>query len=84
MHYQIPPPLLTFHIKEEPPFAYTDVDFAGPLHIHLFSLSKSDQVSICLFTCLATRAAHLDTVTALTAKAFICCLKGFAGRRSLP
>ena len=78
-----PPPLPTFRVKEEPPFSYTGVDFAGPLHVHPYSLTESNKVWICLFTCLVTRAVHLDVVTDLTAVTFIRCLKRFAGR-SLP
>ena len=78
-----PPPLPTFRVKEDPPFSYTGVDFAGPLHVHPYSLTESNKVWICLFTCLVTRAVHFDVVTDLTAVTFIRCLKRFAGR-SLP
>ena len=85
-HFQVPktPPIPTFQVREEPPFLYTGVDFAGPLHVRTFSLTQSDKVWICLFTCLVSRAVHLDTVTDLTINSFIRCVRRFAGRRSFP
>lgn len=79
-----PPPLPTFRVKEEPPFSYTGVDFAGPLHVRSFGLTASEKVWICLFTCLVTRAVHLDIVTDLSTETFIRCLKRFAARRGFP
>ena len=46
--------------------------------------SGSRKVWICLFTCLVTRAIHLDIVPDLSATTFIRCLKQFAARRDLP
>ena len=76
-HFQVPktPPIPTFQVREEPPFLYTGVDFAGPLHVRTFSLTQSDKVWICLFTCLVSRAVHLDTVTDLTINSFIRCVR---------
>lgn len=79
-----PPPLPTFRVKEEPPFSYTGVDFAGPLHVRSFGMTTSEKVWICLFTCLVTRAVHLDVVTDLSTETFIRCLKRFAARRGFP
>ena len=56
-----PPPLPEFRVKDDPAFTYTEVDFAGPLFIQESS-SSSSNMWICLFTCLVTRAIHLDTV----------------------
>ncbi len=50
-HGPPPPPLPTFLVKEGPPFSFTGVYFAGPLHVRSFALVKSDKVWICLFTC---------------------------------
>ena len=85
-HFQVPPapPLPAFRVTEDPPFSYTGVDFAGPLYVRTFGLMKSNKVWICLFTCLVTRAVHLDIVTDLTTETFMRCLKRFAGRRGLP
>ena len=56
-----PPPLPKFRVKDDPAFTYTEVDFAGPLLIQESS-SSSSKMWICLFTCLVTRAIHLDIV----------------------
>ena len=68
-------------MSEAPPFAYTGVDFAGPLYIRGSERSK---VWICLFTCCVVRAIHLEIVSELTAQAFIRCFKRFTARRGLP
>ena len=66
-----PPPLPEFRIKEDPAFTYTGVDFAGPLFVRSVSSSSSSKVWICLFTCLVTRAIHLDIVSDLSTTTFI-------------
>ena len=78
-----PPPLTEFRIKEDPAFTYTGVDFAGPLFVRYEASSGSSKVWICLFTCLVTRAIHLDIVSDLSTPTFIRCLKQFAARRGL-
>ena len=70
-----PPPLPEFRVKEDPAFTYTGVDFAGPLSVRKGSSGGSRKVWICLFTCLVTRAIHLDIVPDLSATTFIRCLK---------
>lgn len=79
-----PPPLPDFRLKEDNPFSYTGVDFAGPLHVRSFGLTRSEKVWICLYTCLVTRAVHLDVVTDMSAETFVRCLKRFAARRGIP
>ena len=83
-HGPIPPPLPTFRLREDPPFTYTGVDFAGPLYIKTGSTATSPKVWICLYTCCVTRAIHLDVVPDLTTAAFIRSLKRFSSRRGLP
>ena len=78
-----PPPLPTFRVKEDPGFTYTGVDFAGPLYVRCGELPTA-KVWICLFTCLVTRAIHLDMVPDQSMQSFIRCLKRFAARRGLP
>ena len=74
-----PPPLPRFRVKEGHAFTYTGVDFAGPLVI-----KGSKKIWICLFTCLVTRAVHIDVVPDQNTSTFIRCLKRFASRRGLP
>lgn len=76
-----PPPLPEFRIKDDPAFTYVGVDFAGPLFVRS---GVSSKVWICVFTCLVTRAIHLDIVDNLSTDTFLRCLKRFAARRGLP
>ena len=77
-----PPPLPTFRVKEEPPFTYVGVDFAGPLYTRTVG-TQSDKVWICIFTCYVIRAIHFEVVTDLSTEAFIRCLKRFTARRGM-
>ena len=83
-HFQAPPhpPLPEFRVTESPPFTYTAVDFAGPMYTRDKGLSQ--KVWLCLFTCCATRAVHLEIVLDMTTVAFLRCVKRFAARRGLP
>ena len=79
-----PPPLPTYRVKNDPAFTYTGVDFASPLIVRTSILSKTAKVWICLFTCLVTRAVHLDIVSYMSTERFIRCQKRFAALRGLP
>ena len=79
-----PPPLPAFRVQEAPTFAYTGVNFAGPLYVEGSNDSKETKVWICLFTCCMVRAIHLEVVPDLTAQSFIRCFKRFTARRGFP
>lgn len=79
-----PPPLPDFRVHQEPPFTFTGVDFAGPLHVKFGSAASESKVWICLYTCCVTRAVHLEVVPDLTTAAFLRSLKRFTARRGLP
>ena len=61
------------------PFTYCGVDYFGPLVIR----QKRSNIKRygCLFTCLTTRAVHLEVATDLSADAFINALRRFLSRR---
>ena len=61
------------------PFAYCGVDYFGPLIIRL----KRSNIKRygCLFTCLTTRAVHLEVATDLPAVAFINALRRLLSMR---
>ena len=46
-----PPPLPSFRLTEDPPFTYTGVDFAGPLHIKKLHGAGGHKVWICMLCC---------------------------------
>lgn len=81
--YPSPASLPDCRISYKRPFEVSGVDFAGPI-----SLKNRDgtlcKYYICLFTCCATRAVHLECCPSLSAEAFINCLRRFAARCSLP
>lgn len=74
------PSLPAFRVTESPPFAYVGVDYAGPL----YTRNSECKTGICLFTCCATRAIHVDLVPDSSANSFIHCLRHFTSRRGVP
>ena len=79
-----PPPLPEFWVKEEPPFTYTGVDFAGPLFIKSSNTTDGGMVWLCLYTCCVVRAVHLDIICDMTTAAFLRSFKCFIARQGLP
>lgn len=77
------PPLPSFRVNEAPPFAFTAVDFVGPVYLRSKE-AGSNKAWICLFTCCVTRAIHLELVLDMSAPTFIRALKRFSARRGLP
>ena len=69
-------------VKESAPFSFTGLDYIGPLYIK--QGTQLSKVWICLFTCMAVRAIHLELVADLSAKEFFLCLKRFISRRGKP
>ena len=82
--YPQPPPLPEFRVQPSSPFTHTGVDFAGPLFVKAAGVQENGKVWICLYTCCAVRAVHLDLVTDMTAEAFIRSFKRFTARRGFP
>ena len=82
--YRPPPP--DFWVKEEPPFTYTGVDYAGPLHVRTARMVKLRQTrhGSVFFKRLVTRAVHLEVVTDMSTETFIQALKRFSARRGVP
>ncbi|XP_055714333.1 uncharacterized protein LOC129808576 [Phlebotomus papatasi] len=73
------------------PFQATGVDFAGPVQM-LSTASRGirarraqvQKAYIAIFVCMATKATHLELVTALSTDAFLACFRRFAARRTMP
>ena len=79
-----PPPLQEYRVQQSRPFQTTGVDFAGPLHVRTSDTARTAKVWLCLYTCCATRAVHLDLVSDMTAATFIRSFRRFAARRGMP
>ena len=65
----------------EPSYAFhtVGVDYAGPFYTKVGRNTRKRY--ICLFTCVATRAIHLEVANELTSSCFILCLQRFCARR---
>jgi len=63
----------------KPPFYCTGVDFLGPFTVRQ-ARSYVKRYG-CIFTCLASRAVHLEVAHALTVDSFINAFRRFASRR---
>lgn len=64
------------------PFTYVGVDLAGPFRISVGR--RSEKRWICLFTCLTTRAVHLEIAKDLSTEAALMCIDNLTNRRGLP
>ncbi|XP_045188261.1 uncharacterized protein LOC123546137 [Mercenaria mercenaria] len=78
-----PPPLPTYRVKNSSPFAVTGIDFSGALYVRGES-GRESKTYVCLFTCAATRAVHLELVHDLTEDSFMQAFRRFVSRRSFP
>ena len=85
------PPLPTKRVARSLLFEYTGLNYLGPLYIKTnFQTSEhadkqnSKKVWVCLFTCLAVRAIHLELIKDMSAEEFILCLHRFISRRGIP
>lgn len=83
--YQLPPlpPLPLVRVREAAPFLHTGLDYLGNLTIQGLNGDETT-VYVALFTCLVTRAVHLELARNLTADEFLMCLIRFSSRRRCP
>lgn len=76
--------LPSFRVCETPKaFTHTGVDYAGPIHVTLTRRrgQRSQKAYICLFTCLTTRAVHIELASDLSSDTFMSAFKRFLSRR---
>jgi hypothetical protein len=64
-------------------FVHTGVDYAGPINTTLVRRrgQRSQKSYICLFSCLTTRAVHVELVSSLSSDSFLDAFKRFLSRR---
>ena len=75
----LPPQRLT---PNDPPFKFTGLDFFGPI---LTKLARKEFKRYgCIFTCLCSRAVHLEMSYDLSTDSFLSCLARFTARRGRP
>ena len=77
------PDLPQARVDDGPPFSNTGLDFAGPLVVK-YAGDTTKKCYVCLFTCMSTRAIHLELVESLEVDAFFKAFRRFCGRRGLP
>lgn len=67
------------------PFKTCGIDYAGPFYVRLQPRSKYPvKVYICIISCFATRACHIELVKDLTTKSFLAAFRRFISRRGTP
>ena len=82
--YPMPPmaSLPRSRVEKSSPFSRTGLDYFGPLYIK--SSEGIKKVWVCLFTCMVTRAIHLELVQDMTAEEFLLGFKRFVSQRGVP
>ena len=72
----------------EPPFPNTGIDYFGPLTVKEGRCTRStdgiSKIYGAIFTCLSTRAVHIELVGNLSTDNFILALRRFISRRGHP
>ena len=66
-------------VQSAPPFSYCAVDYFGPWYVKE-GRRELKRYGV-LFTCMASRAVHLEVANSLTADSFINAYRHFVGRR---
>ena len=82
--YPGPPPLPEERVKFSVPFQTVGVDYSGAITLSGDEREVGRKYYICLFTCAATRAIHLELAKDLSAETFLLLFRKFVARRSLP
>ena len=82
---QLMAPIPSFRWTERKrPFSRTAVDYAGPFITSSRRGKQSNKRWLCLFTCMLTRAVHLEMAYGLDTESFLRAFHRFIGRRGIP
>ena len=76
------PPIPTERVSASAPFTYVGVDYFGPLFMEVNR--QTQKVWVCLYTCLATRAIHLELMNDMTTQQFLLGFRRFIARHGKP
>lgn len=82
--YTLPPTpaLPAERVNYSSPFTFTGIDYLGPVFVN--TKTGKEKRWICLYTCLAVRAVHLEMVADMTAEECLLALRRFIAARGLP
>lgn len=82
--FKLPPmaQLPAERVKYSNPFTYVGVDYFGPLIVNINGVTEKRWVS--LYTCLATRAIHMEVVADAAAEECLLALRRFISARGVP
>ena len=69
-------------VGKNPPFTYTGVDYFGPMSVK-YRRGTVKRYG-CIFTCLVTRAVHIEVAHSMDADSFLMALHRFIARRGKP
>ncbi|CAH2090792.1 unnamed protein product [Euphydryas editha] len=75
----LPPTRLAHHQR---PFTYTGIDYFGPFTVTIGR--RHEKRYVALFTCLTTRAVHLEVAASLSTDSAILALRRMIARRGCP
>ncbi|KAL0902584.1 hypothetical protein ABMA27_000420 [Loxostege sticticalis] len=75
----LPPQRLAHHQR---PFTFTGLDYFGPINVTVGR--RHEKRYVALYTCLTTRALHLELVHSLSSDSAIMSLRRFIARRGTP
>lgn len=80
-------PLPQFRIQPSShPFENTGIDVFGPIYVYSTASMNKEKIKrwVLLFTCLVTRAIHLEVLENLDTQDILCAMKKFTARRGTP
>ncbi|XP_060608443.1 uncharacterized protein LOC132760481 [Ruditapes philippinarum] len=75
-------PLPRSRVTKSTPFSHIGLDYLGPLYIR--DNQTITKVWVCLYTCMVTRAVHLEMVKDMTTNAFLNSFRRFIACRGKP
>ena len=75
-------PLPKTRVTSAVPFSRTGLDYLGPLYIK--TKEGQRKVWVCLFTCMVTRAIHLELLQDMSAEEFLLGFRRFISNRGTP
>jgi len=78
------PALPSLRVEKAEPFQFTGVDYMGPLYIRGNDSKKVKKCYIALFTCMVSRAVHLEVAIDGTSDAFARAFRRFVAYQTIP